>query len=139
MKDPFQKQTVLVVDDSQENIAVLGAVLMLDYIVRVATSGEKALQIAMSDNPPDLILLDIMMPGIDGYEVCRRLKADSRTKNIPVIFITAKCSEEDEIKGFKMGAVDYITKPFSPVIVRARVHTHIELKRWHDYLESTNY
>jgi len=134
-----QKQTVLIVDDSPENITVLGALLRTDYTVRVATNGEKALKIMDSDNPPDLILLDVMMPGMDGYEVCRRLKADSRTQNIPVIFITAKTSEEDEVKGFNMGAVDYVTKPFSPVVIKARVRTHAELKRYRDFLIDTSY
>jgi diguanylate cyclase (GGDEF)-like protein len=90
----------------------------------------------MSDEPPDLILLDIMMPEMDGYEVCRRLKADFRTKNIPVIFITAMNQEEDETKGLEIGAVDYITKPFSMAIVKARVRTHLELKRHRDMLEN---
>jgi len=134
-----QKQTILIVDDSPENITVLGALLRMDYSVRVATNGEKALKIVESDNPPDLILLDVMMPGMDGYEVCRRLKADLCTQNIPVIFITAKTSEEDEVKGFNMGAVDYITKPFSPVVIKARVRTHAELKRYRDFLVNTSY
>ena len=139
MDELQQKQTILVVDDSPENITVLGALLRADYTVRVATNGEKALKIMGSDNPPDLILLDVMMPGMDGYEVCRRLKADSRTQNIPVIFITAKTSEEDEVKGFEMGAVDYVTKPFSPVVIKARVRTHMDLKRYRDLLVNTSY
>lgn len=133
-----QKQTILIVDDSPENITVLGALLRTDYTVRIATNGDKALKIMESGNPPDLILLDVMMPGMDGYEVCRRLKADSRTQNIPVIFITAKTSEEDEVKGFMMGAVDYVTKPFSPVVIKARVRTHVELKRYRDFLLNTS-
>lgn len=134
-----EKQNILIVDDSPENISVLGELLRLDYTVRVATNGEKALKIVESDNPPDLILLDVMMPGMDGYEVCRRLKANSRTQNIPVIFITAMCSEEDEVKGFEMGAVDYVTKPFNPVTIRVRVRTHVELKRYRDFLINTSY
>lgn len=134
-----EKPTILIVEDSPENITVLGALLRLDYTVRVATNGEKALKIVESDNPPDLILLDVMMPGMDGYEVCRRLKANSHTQNIPVIFITAKCSEEDEVKGFEMGAVDYVTKPFNPVTIRVRVRTHVELKRCRDFLINTSY
>ena len=134
-----EKQTLLIVEDSPENITVLGALLRQDYTVRVATNGEKALKIIESDNPPDLILLDIMLPGMDGYEVCRQIKDNSRLRNIPVIFITAKTSEEDEVKGFQMGAVDYVTKPFSPVIIKARVRTHMELKRYRDFLVNTSY
>lgn len=134
-----EKNTILIVDDSPENITVLGALLRTDYIIRVATNGEKALQLVDSDNPPDLILLDVMMPGIDGYEVCKRLKANTLTQKIPVIFITAKTSEADEVKGFEMGAVDYVTKPFSPVVIKARVRTHVELKKYRDFLVNTSY
>jgi DNA-binding response OmpR family regulator len=89
----------------------------------------------LADNPPDLILLDIVMPGMDGFEVCRKLKAETRTRNIPIIFITAKGSEEDQIRGFELGAVDYVTKPFIPIVVKARVKTHLELKKNRDFLE----
>jgi len=123
------KQTVLVVDDAPENIAVLSALLKGFCRVRVATNGEKALEIAFSGEPPDLILLDVMMPGLDGHAVCRRLKADARTRDIPVIFLTAKAEVADEQKGFELGAVDYITKPISPPIVIARVQTHLKLRR----------
>lgn len=133
------KQTILIVDDAPENIRILSELLKAEYTVRAATNGEKALCIAASDNPPDLILLDIVMPGMDGYEVCRNLKSDSQTKNIPVIFITARESEQDEVKGFEAGAVDYVTKPFNPVVVKARVNTHAELKKYRDYLENTSY
>ena len=139
MENLFNLQTVLIVDDSKTNIAVLAEVLRQDYTVRAATGGEKALEIAFSDNSPDLILLDVMMPGMDGYEVCARLKSDPRTKNIPVIFITGKESEEDEIKGFELGASDYITKPFNPVVVKARVNTQAELKRNRDFMERISY
>jgi diguanylate cyclase (GGDEF)-like protein len=139
MENLFELQTVLIVDDSKANIAVLAEVLRQDYKVRAATGGEKALEIAFSDNPPDLILLDVVMPDMSGYEVCSRLKADPQTKSIPVIFITGKESEEDEIKGFEMGASDYITKPFNPVIVKARVNTQAELKRNRDYMERISY
>ena len=139
MENLFKQQTVLVVDDSKTNIAVLAEVLRQDYTVRAATGGEKALEIAFSENSPDLILLDVVMPDMDGYEVCARLKADPRTKNIPIIFITGKESEEDEIKGFELGASDYITKPFNPVVVRARVNTQAELKRNRDYMERISY
>lgn len=137
--EPAIKNTVLIVDDAPENITVLGALLRTDYTVRIATNGEKALQIVHSDNPPDLILLDVVMPGMDGYEVCQVMKANPLTQNIPVIFITAKTSEADEVKGFELGAVDYITKPFSPVVIKARVRTHIELKRYRDLLMNTSY
>ncbi|WP_305908182.1 two-component system response regulator [Methylomarinum sp. Ch1-1] len=121
------KQTVLLVDDGAENIDVLSSVLRPEYKVKAAINGERALQIAGADPKPDMILLDIMMSGMDGYEVCRRLKANPATAGIPVIFITAKNHEEDETKGLELGAVDYITKPISPAIVRARVHTHLAL------------
>ena len=111
--------SILVVDDVPVNIKVLGESLKEEYRVRIATDGKRAIDIAGSENPPDLILLDIMMPGMDGYETCRRLKANERTRNIPVIFITAKSLEEDETRGLEVGAVDYITKPFSLPIVHA--------------------
>jgi phosphoserine phosphatase RsbU/P len=120
--------TVLVVDDAPENIDLLGGVLNQDYQIKVALNGEKALKIARSEAPPDIILLDIIMPDMDGYEVCRRLKTDPKTRDIPIIFVTAKSDESDETKGLEIGAVDYITKPFSPPIVRARIKTHLALK-----------
>jgi signal transduction histidine kinase len=128
------RDKILIVDDIPSNIRILGQLLRERYHVRVATSGEKALAIAASENPPDLVLLDIMMPGMDGYEVCRRLKNDVRLSNIPVIFITAKGEVEDETKGLEIGAVDYVIKPFSPSIIMARVKTHLELKRQRDEL-----
>ena len=115
------------VDDSPENIDLLSEILRDDYRVRVATSGEKALKIAYSDDPPDLILLDIMRPGLSGLEICRRLKANPDRRRIPVIFVTAMTSIEDEQRGLAIGAVDYITKPISPPIVMARVRTHLAL------------
>jgi putative two-component system response regulator len=135
MPQQIKKQTFLIVDDEQGNIKILYELLHLDYEIRVANNGEKALEIALSADPPDLILLDIMMPGIDGYEVCKRLKADQHTQNIPIIFITAKGEADDETKGFELGAVDYVTKPFRPVVVRARVKAHAELKQKRDFLE----
>jgi putative two-component system response regulator len=122
----YSKQTVLVVDDFPDNIAVFSKILSGEYRVKAAKNGVKALQIAF-DSIPDLILLDIMMPGMDGYEVCRRLKGDPRTKNIPIIFVTAKGETEDEAMGFELGAVDYIAKPVSPSIVLARVKNHLQL------------
>jgi len=125
--EKLAQQRILIVDDAPENIDILGHALA-DYRRSVALNGEKALQRAMSDAPPDLILLDVMMPGMDGYEVCRRLKAEARTRDIPVIFVTARGEVEDETLGFALGAVDYITKPISAPIVQARVKTHLMLK-----------
>ncbi len=127
MEKAASQPTVLVVDDVPENIDVLAGILRPEYKVKVSLSGEKALSIARSAPAPDLILLDIMMPGIDGYEVCRRLKADLSTRKIPVIFVTAKGEVRDETLGFEVGGVDYITKPVSPPIVQARVRTHLAL------------
>ena len=135
MNDGAEKQTILIVDDVAMNIKVLGDALKSSYTVRFATNGPKALEMALSNSPPDLILLDIMMPGMDGYEVCRLLKAEKQTWGIPIIFITAMSQEEDETKGLELGAVDYITKPFSLPIVKSRVRTHLELKRHRDTLE----
>lgn len=122
-----EKKTILVVDDSPDNIDVLSGALGGDYRVRAALNGEKALAIAMTEPYPDLILLDIMMPGMDGYEVCRRLKQDARVRDVPVVFVTARGEVEDEATGFAAGAVDYITKPISPAILKVRVRTHLEL------------
>ena len=127
MSPLIPKQSILVVDDTPENIDLLSEVLCDDYRIRVATSGEKALKIVYSDDPPDLILLDIMMPGLSGLEICRRLKANPDRRRIPIIFVTAMSSTEDERIGLETGAVDYITKPISPPIVKARVRTHLAL------------
>ncbi len=129
------KRTILIVDDALENISFIANLLKDSYRLKIATNGKKALQIAFSHDPPDLILLDIMMPEMDGYEVCRELKANPETRDVPVIFLTAKSDLDDELKGFELGAVDYITKPVSPPIVLARVGTHIRLKRITDYLK----
>ena len=120
-------KSILVVDDNQSNIDVLKGVLSDHYTVRVATSGRLALKAVFSQRPPDLILLDVMMPEMDGYEVCRLLKADERTRSIPVIFVTAKSEVKDETYGFSLGAEDYLSKPVSAPIVLARVKTHLEL------------
>ena len=133
-----ERPTVLVVDDTPENLSLMGSLLKDDYKVKAATNGEKALRIARSDAPPDLILLDIMMPGMDGYEVCRQLKADALTRDIPVVFLTAKTEMEDEKYGLELGAVDYITKPISPPIVMARVKTHLNLKAAADFIRDKN-
>ncbi|MFH1134525.1 MAG: two-component system response regulator [Pseudomonadota bacterium] len=138
MTEPIEQAKILIVDDTPENIDVLGAILKPHYKRSVALSGEKALQIANSKNPPDLILLDIMMPEMDGYEVCRRLKANEATRDIPVIFVTAKSEVEDETKGFEVGGVDYIVKPISPPIVLARVRTHLELTQARKFLKNQN-
>ena len=133
-----KKATILVVDDTQGNLTLMSKLLKDDYRVKIANSGEKALKISASDSPPDLILLDIVMPGMDGFEVCQRLKRDPRTMNIPVIFLTAKSEVEDEKKGLELGAIDYITKPISPHIVMARVKNHIALKAMADFLRDQN-
>ncbi len=121
------RPTVLVADDSPQNIELLSRILGPGYRVKVATSGEKALSIVYSDEPPDLVLLDIMMPDLSGHEVCRRIKANPDRRRIPVIFVTAMASIEDEAMGLSLGAVDYITKPISPPLVQARVRTHLAL------------
>jgi phosphoserine phosphatase RsbU/P len=123
-----EKTTLLLVDDAPANIQVATAILRDDYRVRVATSGAKALELVKASPAPDLILLDVEMPEMDGYEVCRRLKADAATRDIPVIFLTGKIEAEDETRGFTVGAVDYIHKPFSPAVVKARVQTHLALR-----------
>jgi len=133
-----EKPTVLVVDDTPDNLSLMQALLKDHYRVKGANNGERALQIAMAETPPDLILLDIMMPGMDGYEVCSRLKLEPHTRDIPVIFLTARSDVEDEERGFALGAVDYITKPVSPPIVLARLHTHLTLKATADFLRDKN-
>lgn len=124
-----EKATVLIVDDTPANIALLAEVLKTDYRTTIAIHGEKALELAFSADPPDLILLDIMMPGLNGYEVCRQLKARPSTRHIPVIFVTAMGEVEDETKGLDLGGVDYVTKPISPAIVKARIRTHLAVSR----------
>lgn len=134
--DQIEKQTILIVDDTPEYIHVLDRILKNDFKIKAALDGEKALKIASGENPPDLILLDIMIPGMDGYEVCRRLKQNKASQAIPVIFVTGKTDFEDELKGFNLGAVDYITKPFEPAVVKARVRTQVELKMHRDHMEA---
>ena len=138
MKETDSKPVILIVDDMPINLQVLAGSLKSEYHVKVATSGEKAMQITKSETIPDLILLDIMMPEMDGYEVCRRLKADESTMDIPVIFVTAKTEVEDESKGFALGAVDYILKPFNSAIVKARVKTHLALRQMREDLKAKN-
>jgi phosphoserine phosphatase RsbU/P len=131
MTQPSAQKTILVVDDTPINIGVISGALKDSFTTKVATSGEKALAIASAKDKPDLILLDILMPEMDGYEVCRRLKADPDTRDIPVIFLTSQTEAEDETKGFEVGAVDYIHKPFSAAVVKARVRTHLMLREAH--------
>lgn len=132
------RQTILIVDDTPENLSVLGETLRPHYRVRAAISGERALHALTIATPPDLILLDIMMPGMDGYQVLRALQSKAETRNIPVIFVTAMDSAEGEMQGLELGAVDYITKPFNPDIVLARVRTHIELAKARERLHDQN-
>ncbi len=129
------KKQIMIVDDAGSNIDTLIAVLGDEYGLRVAIDGESALQALQQDPLPDLILLDIMMPGMDGYEVCLQLKSSSRTRGIRIIFLTALTESFEQEKGLKLGAEDYITKPFDPAIVRARVRTQLELKGYRDHLE----
>jgi len=133
-----ERRTILVVDDTPDNLTLMSALLKDLYKVKVAHNGERALRVAASETPPDLILLDIMMPGIDGYEVCRQLKGNPATRDIPVIFLTAKSEVEDERLGLELGAVDYITKPISPPLVLARIQTHLTLKASADFLKDQN-
>jgi diguanylate cyclase (GGDEF)-like protein len=126
---------VLIVDDTNTNIQILAQALLQDYRVKFATSGQVALQLASAPEKPDLILLDVMMPDMDGYEVCRRLQDNPSTRDIPIIFVTAKSDIQDQEYGFNIGAVDYIIKPFELPIVRARVRNHINLKRKTELLE----
>lgn len=132
------KPTILVVDDTPENLALMGQILDDHYTVKVANRGDKALKIVAAENPPDLILLDIMMPGMDGYEVCRRLKVDQAIREIPVIFLTARNNAEDEAYGLELGAVDYITKPISPPILLARIKAHLGMRQAQKLLITQN-
>ena len=136
MAKKSSKTSVLIVDDSPANVKVLCRTLENDYQIKVASNGFEAFTIANSEDPPDLILLDVIMPEMSGFEVCSKLKQSQKTKNIPVIFVTGVSNESDETKGFNLGAVDYIAKPFSPPIVKARVKAHLELKRSRDILEN---
>jgi len=129
-----EKKVVLVVDDAPANIRVVNEILHKTYKVKIATNGAKALELANAAPGPDLILLDIVMPGMDGYEVCTRLKADPATRDVPVIFLTGQTETTDETRGFEVGAVDYIHKPFSPAVVAARVQTHLALREMREQL-----
>jgi putative two-component system response regulator len=141
MDDPLtltQRRTVLVVDDTPENLSVMSGLLRDTYKVKIAPTGERALAIAMAHDKPDLILLDVMMPGLDGYEVLRRLQAEPGTRDVPVIFLTSMSEAEDEKVGLDLGAVDYITKPANPAIVLARVRNQLQLKTARDLLKDQN-
>ena len=139
LHDPGRRNTILIVDDAPENIALISSLLRGSYHTQAARDGQAALHLASADDPPDLILLDVTMPIMDGYEVCQRLKANSKTSEIPVIFITARSETEDEQRGLDLGAVDYITKPISPAILAARVRTHLRLKSVSDFLRDKNF
>ncbi len=133
-----KRPRILVVDDVPINIHVVSLALKSDYEIIVAQDGSTALELAHRSDKPDLILLDVVMPHMGGFEVCRRLKESEATRDIPVIFVTAKNETGDEEQGFRLGAADYITKPFEPPIVRARVKTHLELKFKREELEQKN-
>jgi len=128
MTEVNDKKTLLLVDDEPTNIKIVNSILKDEYKIRVATNGAKALELVTATPLPDLILLDVVMPEMDGYEVCTRLKNVSSTKDIPVVFLTGQTETSDETRGFEVGAVDYIHKPFSPAVVQARVHTHLALR-----------
>ncbi len=135
MSKETRKQKLLIVDDAPANIREITELLKSDYKVVFATSGPKALEIIRTSSQPDLILLDIIMPEMDGIEVCKRLKSSPDTQDIPIIFLTAKTESEDIIKGFQIGAVDYVTKPFNAAELYSRVHTHMDLKRSNERLK----
>ena len=131
------RATLLVVDDEPANLSLMAGLLNGEHRVRLATGGQRALELARRD-PPDLVLLDVMMPGLDGYDVCRELKRDPRTRDVPVIFVSAMSEVDEETRGFDAGAADYIHKPISPPVLRARVRTHLQVKAWQDSLNRRN-
>lgn len=131
------RPTVLAVDDTPANLTLLSELLGPYYRVQLAVSGAKALELAQR-RPPDLIVLDVMMPGIDGHEVCRRLKADARTRDVPVLFLTALNCPEDETLGFELGGADFVVKPFNPTTLLARVRTQLEVRAWRTSLQDRN-
>jgi putative two-component system response regulator len=137
-QEAFQAATILVVDDTPDNLMLMTDLLKDRYRIKAANSGEKALRVLQGDRLPDLILLDIMMPGLSGLQVAEQLKADPRTRDIPIIFLTAMAAVEDEIHGLALGAVDYITKPISPPRVLARVETQLKVKAAADFLRDQN-
>jgi len=136
MESSQSKQVLLIADANPENVNVLKTVLASDYDIIVAADGEEAIRLASSPDTPGLILLNNMMPTADMYEVCRKLKADKTTKDIPIILLSEPTTEDTEAKGFELGAADYLTKPFKRSVVNARIRTHLELKRYRDNLEN---
>lgn len=138
MNEALEKPTILVVDDSPDNLSLISGLLKELYKLKVANNGAKAIKIAQAENKPDLILLDVMMPGLSGYDVCQTLKSDPATRDIPIIFLTAMTGADDEKKGFELGGSDYITKPISPPIVLARVKTQLQNKAAADFLRDQN-
>ncbi len=138
MVDLLHRPTILVVDDTSDNLTLMSALLNDIYKIKVANSGEKALKYLQGDLKPDLILLDIMMPRLSGYDIIRSLKSDPTTRDIPVIFLTAMSAPEDEKKGLELGAVDYITKPISPPILLTRIKTQLQVKAAADFLNDKN-
>jgi CheY-like chemotaxis protein len=138
MDQKNDKKTVLLVDDAPSNIEAVNSILKDSYKIRIATNGAKALELVRVAPSPDLVLLDVSMPGMDGYEVCTRIKADPKTHDIPVIFLTGQTEIEDETRGFDVGAVDYVHKPFSPPVVKARVQTHLALREKSELIEQKN-
>jgi len=130
-----ERKTILIVDDSSDDIAILSSLLKDKYRIEVATNMEKALQVTFSENPPNLVLIDIMMPGMVGYKMCRYFKSIPETNDIPVIFLTAKYDPEEEKTAFELGAVDYITEPVNPPVFLARINTHLQLKGVRDFLK----
>jgi putative two-component system response regulator len=137
MKEAKKHPNILVVDDAPDNLMILESILSGDYSLKLINDSSQALDYAFA-NPPDLILLDVMMPGIDGFEICSRLKANAKLADVPVIFITSKTDIEDEERGFSVGASDFIHKPISAPIVSARVKTHIKIKFLLDFLKAEN-
>ncbi len=139
MINQHDKARILIVDDEKMNLKVLADLLKDDYAPILAISGEQALHHAFGDSPPDLVLLDVVMPQMGGYEVIKNLKNNDKTKNIPVIFVTALSSVEDEEYGLKLGAVDYITKPYSPPIIKIRIRNHLRLVHQYKLLDQLAY
>lgn len=137
MQETKNQPRILVVDDAPENLMIIESILSQDYSLKMFNDSSLALEYAFA-NPPDLILLDVMMPQIDGYEICRQFKANPRLADVPVIFITSKTDVEDEERGFAVGASDFIHKPISAPIVSARVKTHIKIKFLLDFLRAEN-
>jgi sigma-B regulation protein RsbU (phosphoserine phosphatase) len=134
MTELTDKHVILIVDDTPANIQIAQSILKDEYKIRVATTGAKALELVNAKPTPALILLDVEMAGMDGYEVCHQLKASAETRDIPVMFLTGKTEAADETRGFEEGAVDYVHKPFSPAVMKARVHTHLALREAREQL-----